>query len=963
MENKESHGWCAGLDHKQISTHAQQIIKAIRSEHTRRMQKSGDNKCYMWHHEMEELSTEGQNVRKGGTLTRFQEVEYWNAMEREEANSVEFQPYNVTMKKVDRFHTEAYTKNQTEQCGTDRPGNAFHLRVHAAMNQHATKCHLPAGSANVNVTHKEPFSRKEFLTSERKKIYFGGRSECTSVQHAVDPSANQCQEAQDSMQSDMRVHKMPAYLDPAPSMWQHYIPACPSSSAEQHLELPGRTKTERLSSAQEDNCLKRKRAALKWEKEGGVSRLKQPGLDGVLEEVHGHGTGGLDSAQRGSRPHICDLITLDSEQRPQVLEEVARAAVIIITLVYQDGSTQLTAQKEHSTLVSGFLMLLINRSDGLFPVTTAEPHASEHTGHQSDAGGRYFHLKLDCNFTWLQGGTSYREFSRTLLLYILGRNGCIIAFKAKDLLRTVLQYCADSVCWKQASSWEILDPQIAGWLLEPTDTSPCFKGLVLKHCGTSSSLVLTHSNTHSTGNSKLQELCADLLTLHCLMIHLRAKLQSQHLWMLYCTVELRLIPVLAVMENYRIQVNKEELKRTSELLGVRQKQLEKEAHQMAGEQFLLTSSNQLRQVLFDKLHLVCEKKLLKTDLKQQSTSEAVLLQLQELHPLPKIILEYRQIRKIKSTYIDGLLACTKKGFVSPTWNQTAGVSGRLSAKHPNIQAIPTQPIQIAKVQQLQGSQMDLVTISPRNMFVSSDGWTFLAADFSHIELRILAHLTSDPELLKLFQEPEPPDIFSTLASQWKGIPVERVRNADREQAKRIVYALVYGAGKDRLSEFLRVSTSQASQFIESFLQKYKEVRTFTQRTIQQCHQRGYVVSIMGRRRSLPLINAQDYSARNQAERQAVNFVVQGSAADICKMAMIKIFMSVASSSSLTARLVAQIHDELLFEVEHGQIQEAAGLVKRTMESLRSVEAVGVHLKVPLKVSLSTGKTWGSMKEL
>ncbi|XP_048451265.1 DNA polymerase nu [Rhincodon typus] len=200
------------------------------------------------------------------------------------------------------------------------------------------------------------------------------------------------------------------------------------------------------------------------------------------------------------------------------------------------------------------------------------------------------------------------------------------------------------------------------------------------------------------------------------------------------------------------------------------------------------------------------------------------------------------------------------------------------------------------------------------MFVSSEGWTFLAADFSHVELRILAHFTSDPELLKLFQEPEPPDVFSTLACQWKGISVDQVKSADREQAKRIVYAVVYGAGRERLSECLGISAGQASQFIESFLQKYKEVRTFTQRTIQHCQQQGYSVSLMGRKRPLPHINSHDYSSRNQAERQAVNFVVQG-------------------------------------------------LVKDTMESLQSVEALGVQLKVPLKVSLTHGKSWSSMKEL
>ncbi|XP_072903858.1 DNA polymerase nu [Hemitrygon akajei] len=658
-------------------------------------------------------------------------------------------------------------------------------------------------------THVRKKQMRIFISQQKTDL--GSQSEHTPVQLVNDLAANESPEEWGNFRFDGKRHGAAVCRDQADSVQQHGTLAQQGSLVNQYLGLPGLNKTltsltGRLSSVQEekkDNCLKRKR-----EKPANMSTAKQPVLDGRAKEHHDPTTKGLDSAELRSRPQICDLIRLDSDQRPQVLEEVARAAGIILTMVYQDGSTQLTAEK-------------------------------------------------------------------------------------------------------------------------------------------------------------LQELCVGLRILHRLMMHVCAKLQSQHLWKLFCLVELRLIPVLAVMENYRIQVNKEDLKRTSELLGVRQKQLEQEAHLVAGEQFLLTSSNQLRQILYDKLclHLLCEKKIRKTDLKQQQSTSEALLQLQELHPLPKIILEYRQIHKIKSTYIDGLLSCMRKGFVSPTWNQTGTVSGRLSAKHPNIQAIPKQPVQITKLQYIQGREADSISISPRSMFLSSDGWTFLAADFSHIELRILAHLTSDPELLRLFQEPEPPDIFTSLASQWKGIPVDQVKNAEREQAKRIVYALVYGAGKDRLSECLGVSASQAGQFIESFLQKYKEVRTFTQRTIQQCHQQGHVVSIMGRKRSFPLISSQDYCARNQAERQAVNFVVQGSAADICKMAMIKIFTRVATSSSLTARLVAQIHDELLFEVEDSQIQQVAELVKGTMESLRSVEALGVYLKVPLKVSLSAGKSWGSMKEL
>ncbi|XP_072476128.1 DNA polymerase nu [Notamacropus eugenii] len=266
-----------------------------------------------------------------------------------------------------------------------------------------------------------------------------------------------------------------------------------------------------------------------------------------------------------------------------------------------------------------------------------------------------------------------------------------------------------------------------------------------------------------------------------------------------------------------------------------------------------------------------------------------------------------QIHKVKSTFVDGLLSCMRKGFIASTWNQTGTVSGRLSAKKPNIQGISKHPIQITIHQCEQGKEDEKTTISPRTMFISSKGYTFLAADFSQIELRILAHLSCDPELLKLFQEPESLDVFVSLTSQWKGIPLEQVTHVEREQTKRVVYSVVYGAGKERLATCLGVTALQASQFIGSFLQKYKKIHDFTQETIMQCHHKGYVVSIMGRRRPLPNINAKDYRLRTQAERQAVNFVVQGSAADLCKMAMIKLFSSIATSPKLTASTCQRDH--------------------------------------------------------
>uniref|UniRef100_A0A803VPH3 DNA polymerase nu n=1 Tax=Ficedula albicollis TaxID=59894 RepID=A0A803VPH3_FICAL len=470
----------------------------------------------------------------------------------------------------------------------------------------------------------------------------------------------------------------------------------------------------------------------------------------------------------------------------------------------------------------------------------------------------------------------------------------IICFNAKDFLRTLLQVYGNEISWKQVANSVVLDPRIAAWLINPSDTVPSFESLIQKYFEKPSS-------------KGYQNLGVNLEKLYNVMMDLAQDLKAQGLWNLFCTLELPLIKILAGMK-------------------LRLKELEQEAHEVAGERFLLTSSCQLREVLLLLL-------LLKLDVQDQELASAQskldqkgqeLNKLQDLHPLPKIILEYRQVHKMKSTYVDGLRTCMKKGFISSTWNQTGTVTGRLSAKHPNIQGISKHPVTITKKQYIKGKEEDIITISPRTLFVSKNGCTFLAADFCHIELRILADLSCEPELLKLFQEPEITDIFTTLASQWKGIPSDQVKHADREQAKRIVYSVVYGAGKERLADCLGITPVQASQFIESFMEKYKKVYEFTKKTIEQCRNKGYVVSIMGRKRPLANINAQDYKLRTQAERQAVNFVVQGSAADLCKMAMVKIFASVVTSPTLTARLIAQIHDELLFEVEDSQIQEFSG---------------------------------------
>ncbi|KAM7366368.1 hypothetical protein PAMP_015814 [Pampus punctatissimus] len=452
---------------------------------------------------------------------------------------------------------------------------------------------------------------------------------------------------------------------------------------------------------------------------------------------------------------------------------------------------------------------------------------------------------------------------------VLSRSQLVVCYKAKALLRTALQFYRQDLNWKQGifAGCHIQDPQVSGWLLDPADPSSCYQELLNKH-------LRKPWITPTLGTKKVSQIISGLYSLYCLNMDLCCKLQSQGLWELYSDMELNMIPVLAAMENHRIHVDKEALKRTSDLLGV----------------------------LFEKLrlHERCEnKKLPKTmNKQQQSTSEAA-------------------------------------SYISSTWYQTSAVTGRISAKHPNFQALPRQPLQITKKQYIQGKDEEVVTVHPRAMFIPQEGWTFLAA-------------VTD---------------YKAAAPLLKGVSEGEVTSEDREHAKRIVYSVVYGAGRERLSGILGVSAEQASRFQDSFLQTYREVQAFIQRTIQQCHKQGYVLSIMGRRRTLRNIHSPDWGVRMQAERQAVNFVVQGSAADLCKMAMIRIFHLVSSSSSISARLIAQLHDELLYEVEDSQTEQFAALVKSTMESLQHTDHLGFHLKVPLKVAVYCGKSWGSMSEL
>lgn len=380
-------------------------------------------------------------------------------------------------------------------------------------------------------------------------------------------------------------------------------------------------------------------------------------------------------------------------------------------------------------------------------------------------------------------------------------------------------------------------------------------------------------------------------------------------------------------------------------------------------------------VIFEELQLhtrLSNSKLAKTAGGHQlSTSESVLTQLMHLHPLPAVILEYRQVQKLKSTYVDGMMSAVVSGYLSTHWDQTSAATGRLSSHSPNIQAIPKTASSISvsagKDKECIVGYTDPgeknVDIFARDSFISHDGWSFLSADFQQIELRLLAHLANDSTLLRLFNESCEKDIFVELTAQWLRKLPDNVSSAEREQTKRIVYSVMYGAGKEKLAEYLKIPAVDAKNIIDSFLVSFPAVNHFSRRCIEFCRQKGYTESIFKRKRMIPNINHPSPPLRAQAERQAVNFCVQGSAADLCKAAMLQVENNLVQHSELRVRLLVQIHDELLFEVPDEHLSKAGALIKSVMEDRETLCSEFLNLRVPLRVSLCAGKTWGHMTPL
>ncbi len=419
-----------------------------------------------------------------------------------------------------------------------------------------------------------------------------------------------------------------------------------------------------------------------------------------------------------------------------------------------------------------------------------------------------------------------------------------------------------------------------------------------------------------------------------LYVKLREELQEEALLTLFETVEMPLIEVLSSMEYEGFNIDQEELATLNEAVTGKLVEIERDIISYVQTPFNLNSPKQLGEILFDKLGLPHGKKT-KTG---YSTNVDVLDKLKDAHPIVPLILEYRTYSKLKSTYIDGL-----KAVINPTTqkihsslNQTVAVTGRLSSTEPNLQNIPSR---IALGKRI------------RKIFIPTAGNVLVDADYSQIELRILAHYAEDPNLIKAFKEGI--DIHTMTASQVFNMPFEKVTSLERTRAKEVNFGIVYGMSDFGLSENLGISRKMAKLYIDSYFENYPNVKGFMDGKIQECRDQGYVTTVLGRKRYIPDIQASNFNVRSFAERTAMNTPIQGSAADLIKLAMIKVYHEI-KERGLKSRLILQVHDELIVDTAPDEIEIIDALVKVNMEEALS-------LSVPMLVEIHAGPNWYETK--
>ncbi|NLD72175.1 MAG: DNA polymerase I [Chloroflexi bacterium] len=489
------------------------------------------------------------------------------------------------------------------------------------------------------------------------------------------------------------------------------------------------------------------------------------------------------------------------------------------------------------------------------------------------------------------------------------------------------------------------DTMVAAWLLEPSGRGIGLKAQALQRLGVEmepiEELIGRGRNQVTLDMLPIGRVatycCADADMTLRLMELLDRELHETNQWDLFHDIEMPLIPVLMDMEMHGMVVDVDYLQEMSQDLNRRQGELTNQVYALAGHPFNLNSTKQLGEVLFDELGLP----VVRRTRTGYSTDAAVLDALQNKHPIVNLILENRQLEKLKGTYVEAL-----PGLVNPTtrrvhtWlSQTSTSTGRLSSSDPNLQNIP--------VRTELGRQV-------RRAFVAPEGHYLIGCDYSQVELRLLAHLSQDPELLGAFHRDE--DVHASTAAAILGVGLEAVTGDQRALAKTINFGLMYGMGDYGLSSRTDLSVDEAHTFIDAYFQRFRRVKDYLDGILEYARREGYVQTILGRRRYFPELHVEGPTNRGlvrAAERQAINMPIQGSAADIIKLAMIALHR-LLREQGLRSRMVLQVHDELVLEVPEDELEQVCDLVVDTMENAYA-------LSVPLKVDTSTGKNWMEMK--
>jgi len=422
----------------------------------------------------------------------------------------------------------------------------------------------------------------------------------------------------------------------------------------------------------------------------------------------------------------------------------------------------------------------------------------------------------------------------------------------------------------------------------------------------------------------------------CALLALAPKLAARHetdgTTLLYREIELPLTAVLSGMERVGVRIDEDKLQQLSREYERELGRIEARIYEIAGEAFTINSPKQLQAILFDKLGLPPTKKT-KTGF---STDESVLEQLASQHDLPAEILAWRRLAKLKSTYVDALppLVDARTGRIHPTFHQIGAATGRMSSTHPNVQNIPIRTPEGVRI---------------REAFIPEDGWLLLSADYSQVELRIMAHYSDDPSLIDAFSKGE--DIHRRTAAEVNGIDPADVDDEQRAAAKAINFGIIYGSSAFGIANQLGIPQAEAQATIDRYFARYAGVERFLAATKEEARERGFVATLFGRRRYLPDLGSRNRGLRQAAERMAVNSVIQGTAADLIKKAMVDVDRGLRDTA-LPSRMILQVHDELVFEVPPGDAEALTALVRDRMENVHP-------LAVPLRVEVGTGPDWRS----